>query len=104
MSGVKGRSGRKTTRDEEKRLKIIDKAWDLVYEKLQSSDTGKYLIAKDIVLKDITVKLEGKGFGGTATVVIFRNPKAIAEEETPRIVDGIINILDEAKDTSLLAG
>ena len=29
MSGVKGRSGRKSLRDEEKRLRIIDKAWEV---------------------------------------------------------------------------
>ncbi len=29
MAGVKGRSGRRPTRDTEKRLEIIDRAWDL---------------------------------------------------------------------------
>ena len=62
MSGIKGRSGRKSMRDEEKRLRIIDKAWDLVFEKLQSHDQRRFMIAKDIVLKDITTKLEGTGF------------------------------------------
>ena len=81
MAGVKGRSGRKSLRDEEKRLKAIEKAWDLVTERLFSNNPNKYKLAEGIVLKDITTKLEGKGFGGNA-VIIFRNPRAVQEQNS----------------------
>lgn len=59
MAGKKGKSGRKSTSDEAKRLKVIDKAWDLVSEILESdTDTRRFAYAKDIVLKDIAQKTE----------------------------------------------
>jgi hypothetical protein len=67
MSGVKGRSGRKSRSDEKKRLDIIDRAWDLVRDKLHSDDKNRYDIARDIVLRDITQKVKGEGFDSKGT-------------------------------------
>ena len=59
MSGVKGRSGRKSNSDEEKRLRIIEKAWDRC-EQLIDDKTNKAgdEIAKSIVGKDQTIKID----------------------------------------------
>jgi hypothetical protein len=62
MSGIKGRSGRRPLRDEERRLMIIDKAWNIVGIKLDSNDKDRFQIARDIVVKDITQHLKGEGF------------------------------------------
>jgi len=56
MSGVKGRSGRKSKRDEEKRLEVIEKAWDVVREFISSTDQPidkKVQEAIKVVLKDM---------------------------------------------------
>jgi hypothetical protein len=56
MAGVKGRSGRRTTNCEEKRLAVIDKAWDIVFEALNSETLTlkeKAAIAEKIVVKNI---------------------------------------------------
>ena len=58
MAGVKGKSGRKSKSDEAKRLAVIEKAWDLVSEVLDSEKLIRYAYAKDIVLKDIAQKTE----------------------------------------------
>jgi len=65
MAGVKGRSGRKSTTDEQKRLVIIDKAWDIVNAELQDDKVkraDKISLAKDIVVRSMTQKIEGEGF------------------------------------------
>ena len=85
MAGVKGRSGRRSKKDEEKRLAIIDKAWELISEKLNSKDPGRYAIAKDIVVKDITTKLEGRGFGDAKIIVIHSKKTEKGEHGTTRI-------------------
>ena len=62
MAGVKGRSGRKSTTDEQKRLKVIEKAWETVYEILCDSNAPLSLradIAKSIVVKNIPQEIEG---------------------------------------------
>ena len=61
MSGVKGRSGRRTKRDEKKRTKIIEKAWDLIGDLLDSEKSDKMMVAKDIVLKDIIQTVKNTG-------------------------------------------
>lgn len=62
MAGKKGRSGRRPMRDEEKRLKIIDKAWDIFYEYITSDDKdlkSKAEMASKVVTKDMPTQLEG---------------------------------------------
>lgn len=57
-------SGRRTLGIIEKRQNIIDKAWEIVGKILDDEKSPKHLdTAHDIVLKDITIKMEGKGFG-----------------------------------------
>ena len=56
MAGVKGRSGRKSKRDEEKRLGIIEKSWDIVNEFLLNTNTTldkKVVEAMKIVVRDM---------------------------------------------------
>ncbi len=53
MAGVKGRSGRKSMRDEERRLRIIEKAWLIVGEILNTRHGDKYRVATELVLKDL---------------------------------------------------
>ena len=72
MAGKKGRSGRKSIRDEEKRLKVIEKAWELVSQKLNSNDIARFSVAKDIVLKDQTTKIEGKGFDANQHIQLIQ--------------------------------
>lgn len=81
MAGVKGRSGRKSNTDEAKRLRVIEKAWDLVEETLISDNPAKFIIAKDIVLKDITQKVKGDGF---ETNIHLTNIRALIESANDR--------------------
>lgn len=56
MSGIKGRSGRRKIKDEEKRRLIIDKAYDVVFSHLVDPlvpSHEKVEIATRIVVKDI---------------------------------------------------
>ena len=77
MSGVKGRSGRRTMADEVKRFKVIDRAWDLVSKALED-ETGRFnlkdkvAIAEKIVGKDIAreVSIEGDGLGKDRTLIL----------------------------------
>lgn len=62
MAGVKGRSGRKSTTDEEKRLRIIDKAWEIVNQFLHDSTIDIKLraeMASKLVTKDMPTQVEG---------------------------------------------
>lgn len=62
-------SGRRTLGVIEKRQAIIDKAWDIVGRILDDDKSPKHLdTAHDIVLKDITIKMEGKGFGDVRNI------------------------------------
>jgi len=79
MAGVKGRSGRKSMRDEEKRLRIIDKAWQLVAEKLNSLDTDRFQVARDIVIRDITQHIKGEGIASDTKVIVINPPKGESE-------------------------
>ena len=63
MSGVKGLSGRKSMRDEEKRLRIKDKAWDITEKYLNDEEIplkDRVEVAKSIILKDMPIELSGK--------------------------------------------
>lgn len=74
MAGKKGRSGRKTNRDEQKRLDVIDKAWNIVDTTLDDTkNTKRFDIAKDIVLKDITQHIKGEGFDSKQYLQAFQH-------------------------------
>lgn len=62
MAGVKGRSGRKPLRDEEKRLRIIERAWEVIDETLNDpkvSAREKRKIALELCKKDVPTQLQG---------------------------------------------
>ena len=65
MSGVKGRSGRKSRTDEAKRQSIIDKAWDIAKQYLEDPTidlADKIEVACKIIVKDMPDKLtDGQG-------------------------------------------
>jgi hypothetical protein len=73
MAGVKGRSGRRTTSEGEKRRKTIQKAWEVMAHVMETAlrkiEVGAKLtysdiqIAKEIALKDLSrmVSMEHKG-------------------------------------------
>lgn len=72
MSGVKGRSGRRPMRDEEKRLKIIDKAWEIADQYLHDETIAlkdRIEVACKIIVKDMPDKLTD-GEGGMLPVPI----------------------------------
>lgn len=58
MSGVKGRSGRRTKSEEQKRRDTLQKAWDLTYQQLHNTneprrfDTAAQMVIKDMVNKE----------------------------------------------------
>lgn len=63
MAGIKGRSGRKSASDAQKRQRIIEKAWDYVEQVLDDPKVPleiKVDIAKSIIVKDIPQRVEGK--------------------------------------------
>lgn len=62
MAGVKGRSGRRPLRDEEKRLKIIDKAWEIINQHFDDpnlTNSQKLKQAIQIIVKDMPQQVEG---------------------------------------------
>uniref|UniRef100_A0A6M3JUW2 Uncharacterized protein n=1 Tax=viral metagenome TaxID=1070528 RepID=A0A6M3JUW2_9ZZZZ len=62
MSGVKGLSGRKSLKDEEKRLRIIERSWDVIEEFLNNPDIklkDKADLASRLTVKDLPTQLEG---------------------------------------------
>jgi len=74
MAGVKGLSGRKRLRDEEKRLRIIEKSWDAIEAYLDSiggSLKDKADMASKVVAKDMPTKLEGEVKGQETKVVVM---------------------------------
>ena len=87
MSGVKGRSGRRPWSIEAKRHHIIDRAWELTGQKLESKDEVRFGIAKDIVLKDMTNKTEVTG--NIDTLVIVDKSVNTAPEVKPQGNDDV---------------
>jgi hypothetical protein len=62
MAGVKGRSGRRSLSDSQKRHRIIDKSWDLIEKNLDNPELDikiKLEIASKLVVKDIPNVVEG---------------------------------------------
>lgn len=71
MAGVKGRSGRKSTSDAQKRQRVIDLAWDTMFEALSDKTlclSVRAELAKSIVVKNIPQEVESKA-EVTVTVV-----------------------------------
>ncbi len=77
MAGVKGKSGRKSLSDEEKRLRIINKSWDILEVALNSDITldNKIRIALELCKKNIPQELEHSGEikGGNTIINIVKN-------------------------------
>lgn len=65
MAGVKGRSGRRSLADWEKRLKIIDKAWEVAEKYINDESIPlekRAELACKIIVKDMPEKLtDGQG-------------------------------------------
>lgn len=62
MSGVKGRSGRKSTTEEQKRLRILNKAWDIIencFDDLNLPIRDKIDVASKLVVKDLPQEVNG---------------------------------------------
>ena len=79
MSGVKGLSGRKCLRDEEKRLRIIEKSWDIIEQFLSDVNVAlrdKIEVASKLVVKDLPTQLEGTGL---ETRIIIVRPEKVAD-------------------------
>lgn len=73
MSGVKGRSGRKSLTDEAKRLRIIEKAWDLIEKSFDDQTitlSQKLECAKAVALKSMPDLIEGEGFESNNLVLV----------------------------------
>jgi len=86
LAGVKGRSGRRPLSIEQKRLKIIDKAWEIVEQTLNDPNVSVLMrrqLAKDIVLKDLGRHLEakGEGFDKETKIIIVRAGNKSNESE-----------------------
>lgn len=63
MAGVKGRSGRRSRTEEERRWRVIAKAWEIIEQQLNNPDlsiTTKLEIASKLVVKDIPTEVEGR--------------------------------------------
>lgn len=97
MAGVKGRSGRKSKRDEQKRLEIIERAWDLVREKLFAPGNEKFKIACEIALKDMTTKIEGTGVDAVRIFNILREIRGDKEVGSPSLGVDNRHCLDEGR-------
>lgn len=65
MAGVKGRSGRRTKSEEEKRREVLQLAWNLHYTYLTNPNINireKLKYANPILIKDMVDKQESKIF------------------------------------------
>ena len=63
MAGKKGRSGRRKLRDEEKRTRVIEKAWDVVEQYLNDDSIDikeKIKTAEKLAQKDIPQELDAQ--------------------------------------------
>jgi hypothetical protein len=92
MSGVKGRSGRRRMRDEEKRLRTIDKAWEVIERQLSDSHipfSQKVEVACKIVTKDMPNYLEHSGLPSAVTKIVIVSTKDGIKDKTSRIPNEI---------------
>jgi len=77
MAGKKGRSGRKSKSCEEKRLAIIEKAWDIVGELLNNSEADVYYklqYAIDIVKRTAPQEIKGNQVS-VKQIIVVRSEK-----------------------------
>ena len=99
MSGVKGRSGRKSKSDEQKRLDIIERSWDIVNEFLLDTETTvdkKVVEAVKIVLKSMPTEplIKTDTHYYFTTVVEELHATAKGSNDTARKSTGDINPLE----------
>lgn len=62
MAGVKGRSGRRTTSDESKRLRVLQKAWEILESALDNPELPigyKIDIASKLCVKNLPQEVQG---------------------------------------------
>jgi len=91
VAGVKGRSGRKSLNKEEKRLRVIDRAWDIIEANLNSNNLSlkeKGKIALELCKKNIPLELEGEGLKLYVQVINYNgkeNPSAGGGFPTSRL-------------------
>ena len=75
MSGKPGRSGRRPLTDEQRKFRVIDRAWQILEKSIgKKSDVPiarQISIAKEVVLKDITARLNDKGLINKDTKIII---------------------------------
>lgn len=81
MSGVKGRSGRRPLSQELLKHRVIDKAWQLTEQRLDSDDPKKFDTAEAIATRDMTQKQD---VNSVSEVTISDSDKAILERYTQR--------------------
>jgi hypothetical protein len=96
MSGVKGRSGRKSLRDEERRLRTIEKAWAVIERQLSDPKIPhheKVDIACRVVTRDMPNQLEhsGKVDTGYNRIVIINNGHKDNTQTFPSRISGIVS-------------
>lgn len=91
MAGVKGRSGRRSFTDEQKRFRVIDKAWEVVEKFLNDENQPlkeRVEVAKGIVVKNIPNEFTGGG--GQPLIppsIVFELNKHIENKNDPNITD-----------------
>ncbi len=74
MSGVKGRSGRRTCGEDERRRQILQRAWELTEAFFANSDIPaieKQKVATQLVVKDITQKQNIEGDALTKVIIAY---------------------------------
>ncbi len=77
MSGVKGRSGRRTCGEDERRRRILQRAWELTDAFFANSDIPaieKQKVATQLVVKDITQKQSIDGDALTKVIIAYSKP------------------------------
>jgi hypothetical protein len=76
MSGVKGRSGRRSKSEEERRRDILQRAWDLTKDYFDNPEIHlieKQKVATQLVIKDITQKQSIEGDALTKIIIAYSN-------------------------------
>ena len=103
MAGVKGRSGRRSNSDEQKRIAVLQKAWDLIDKSLGDEKiplSQRLEIAAKLVVKNIPTELAGS-FEAKVTEMpaIQKVVPGEANANTNRIAEYIIGSPPPTEDT-----